>query len=93
MKTKKIPMRRCVGCLESKPKRELIRIAADKDGHVSIDPTGKAPGRGVYLCPKQECFALARKKKAIKRSLEIEISEERLDELFDELREYEKKDS
>jgi len=82
-----------VGCMESKPKRELIRIVADKDGHISIDPTGKAAGRGVYLCPSQECFAQARKKRAIKRSLEIEIPEERLDQLFEELRAYEKKDS
>ena len=93
MKEKKIPMRRCVGCMESKPKKELVRIVADKEGRISIDPTGKAAGRGVYLCPKQECFVLARKRRAIKRSLEIEISEERLDQIFEELKEYEKKDS
>jgi predicted RNA-binding protein YlxR (DUF448 family) len=85
MKEKKIPLRKCVGCMVSKPKRELIRIVADKDGNVSMDLTGKAAGRGVYLCNNQECFAQAKKKRAIKRSLEIEISEEKLNALFEEL--------
>ena len=90
MKTKKIPMRRCVGCMESKPKRELIRIVA-ADGVPKIDLTGKANGRGIYLCPDSECFTKARKKKAIGRGLEIEIGERELDNLFKELAEHEKK--
>jgi len=90
MKTKKIPMRRCVGCMESKPKRELIRIVASEDGP-RIDLTGKANGRGIYLCPDTECFSKARKKKAIGRGLEIEVGEQELDDLFKELAEYEKK--
>ncbi|MEI8215670.1 MAG: YlxR family protein [Eubacteriales bacterium] len=85
MKTKKIPMRKCVGCMESKPKKELIRIVADKEGNLSIDLTGKAEGRGVYLCKDQACLAIARKKRSIRRSLEIEISEEKLEELYKEL--------
>lgn len=90
MKIKKVPMRRCVGCMESKPKRELIRIVASDDGP-KIDPTGKANGRGIYLCPDTECFTKARKKKAIGRGLEIEIGEQELDNLFKELAEHEKK--
>lgn len=90
MKTKKIPMRRCVGCMESKPKRELIRIVASEEGP-RIDLTGKANGRGIYLCPDSECFIKARKKKAIGRGLEIEIGETELDNLFKELAEHEKK--
>jgi len=90
MKTKKVPMRRCVGCMESKPKRELIRIVA-ADGVPKIDLTGKANGRGIYLCPNTECFMKARKKKAIGRGLEIEIGEQELDNLFKELAEHEKK--
>ena len=88
MKVKKIPMRRCVGCMESKPKKELIRIVANKEKEVSLDNTGKAPGRGAYLCPSPDCFAKARKRKAIGRSLEAEISEETLDRLFEELHQY-----
>ncbi|MDR0357029.1 MAG: YlxR family protein, partial [Clostridiales Family XIII bacterium] len=48
-------MRRCVGCMESKPKRVLMRLAA-VDGKPTFDPTGKANGRGVYLCGNAECF-------------------------------------
>ena len=91
MKTKKVPMRRCVGCMESKPKRELIRIVASDSGP-KIDLSGKANGRGIYLCPDTECFTKARKKKAIGRGLEIEIGEQELDNLFKELAEHDKKD-
>ncbi|HWQ79205.1 MAG TPA: YlxR family protein [Anaerovoracaceae bacterium] len=90
MKTKKVPMRRCVGCMESKPKRELIRIVASDTGP-QIDSTGKANGRGIYLCQDAECFSKARKKKAIGRGLEIEIGEQELDNLFKELAAHEKK--
>jgi len=91
MKTKKVPMRRCVGCMESKPKRELIRIVASDSGP-KIDLSGKANGRGIYLCPDTECFTKARKKKAIGRGLEIEVGEQELDNLFKELAEHDKKD-
>ena len=91
MKARKIPLRRCVGCMVSKPKRELIRIVADDEGKLSIDTTGKAQGRGVYLCPSTDCFNMARKKKSISRSLKITISEEKLDKLFKELLSHEEK--
>lgn len=90
MKAKKIPMRRCVGCMESKPKNELIRICG-YEGEVSVDLTGKAKGRGVYLCPHKECFEMARKKRAIGRNLEMELKAEQLDKLFEDLGEYENK--
>ena len=53
LKNKKTPMRRCVGCMESKPKKDLVRIAF-YEGQINIDPVGKAKGRGVYLCPDIE---------------------------------------
>ena len=93
MKTKKIPMRRCVGCMESKPKKELIRIVGEGEHDLKIDAPGKANGRGVYLCPKGDCFAMARKKRAISRSLEMEISSQVLDRIFEELKQYERTDS
>ena len=93
MKTKKIPMRRCVGCMESKPKKELIRIVGEGEHDLKIDATGKVNGRGVYLCPKGDCFAMARKKRAISRSLEMEISSQVLDRIFEELKQYERTDS
>ena len=89
MKAKKIPMRRCIGCMESKPKKELIRVVCNKEGAVSIDSTGRAAGRGAYLCRSTACFAAARKKKAISRSLGADLSEEQLNDLFEELKTYE----
>jgi len=90
MKVKKIPMRRCVGCMESKPKKELVRLAG-YEGNVSIDLTGKAKGRGVYLCTSADCFQKAVKKKALSRSLEMEISQEQLEKFAQEFDEYAKK--
>ena len=71
MKTKKIPMRMCVGCGEMKPKKELIRIVTDSEGNVSVDPTGKKAGRGAYICRDTQCLTKAGKSKRIKVSDEI----------------------
>ncbi|MCG8485268.1 MAG: YlxR family protein [Clostridia bacterium] len=89
MKKKKIPMRRCVGCMESKPKKELIRIVCNKENILSLDSTGKAAGRGVYLCKSTECFEKARKRKSIERSLERQISSDNLNEIFEALKGHE----
>ncbi len=86
---KKTPMRRCVGCMESKPKKELIRIAGD-EGSVSLDPTGKAKGRGVYLCPDEKCLEKAQKRKALSRSLGMEIPPEQMEKLLQDINAYEK---
>jgi len=87
MKAKKIPMRKCVGCMESKPKKELVRLAG-YEGTVSIDLTGKAKGRGVYLCSNVDCFNTAVKKKSLSRSLEMEITKEQLDKFAQEFEQY-----
>lgn len=89
MKTRKVPVRRCVGCMESFPKKDLIRIVHDKEDNFMLDRTGKASGRGVYLCSRTECFNKARKKNALSRSLGAAIPKEELDRLFTELHAYE----
>jgi predicted RNA-binding protein YlxR (DUF448 family) len=81
MKQRKIPMRKCVACQEMLSKKELIRIVRSPQGEVAIDPSGKSSGRGAYICKKPECFTLAKKKKALDRSLESPIS----DEIYDRL--------
>ena len=78
--------------MESKPKKELVRIAA-YEGVVSIDPTGKAKGRGVYLCPGAGCFAKAVKKKALSRGLEMEITQEQLNRFAQEFEGHEEKNT
>ena len=74
---KKIPLRKCTGCGEMKPKRELIRVVkapldpgegSASGGDISLDLTGKKPGRGAYVCNSADCFALARKKRGLRRS-------------------------
>ena len=85
MKPKKIPMRMCVGCREMKPKRELIRVVRSPEGEVSMDATGKKPGRGAYGCYSVECRKKARKSRALERALEVSIPAEVYDAMEAEL--------
>ena len=83
---KKIPVRKCVGCNERKAKKELIRVVHNKkNNEVFFDKSGKAPGRGAYLCPDIKCLEKARKSRKIERSLKISISEEIYDNLMKEI--------
>ena len=68
--------RTCVGCGEESPKRELMRVIRTPEGEVRYDPTGRANGRGAYLCRCSECVMLAKKKKALSRALRTEVSED-----------------
>ena len=69
-------MRKCLGCMESKPKKELIRIVKNKEGEISLDKTGKKQGRGAYICGNIDCLEKAIKTKRMEREFEAEISEE-----------------
>ena len=80
-KPKKVPLRKCVGCSESKPKKELIRIVKNKEQEVFIDETGKANGRGAYVCKDIKCFNKAIKSKAIYKALGKDLSEEAIESL------------
>ncbi len=91
MKNRKVPMRRCAGCMESKPKNDLVRIAY-YEGKLSLDPTGKARGRGVYLCHSTECMEKAKKRRSLQRSFDAELSPDDLERVFREFEEYEQKD-
>ncbi len=76
MKEKKIPSRKCLGCMESFPKKDLIRLVRSPEGELSLDFTGKKSGRGAYICKNKSCFTKARKAKRFERNLEVEIPEE-----------------
>jgi len=82
---KKVPMRRCTGCGEHFPKRELIRIVRTPDGEILLDEVGKASGRGAYICKKASCLKKARKAKRLESSLEVLIPNEVYDRLEEEL--------
>ena len=73
---KKIPLRTCMGCNEKKPKKELVRIVKNKDGEIFIDRTGKADGRGAYICDCIECLEKIIKSKRLEKVLEAKIPEE-----------------
>ena len=86
MKIKKIPLRMCTGCMEMKPKKELIRIVKSPEGEVSVDLTGKKSGRGAYICRSKECLEKAFKTKRLSRNLDVVISEEVAEELKEEIK-------
>ena len=73
---KKIPMRKCVGCREMKPKKELIRVVRSPEGAVSLDFKGKLPGRGAYVCPDAECLKRAKRSKALERAFSVPLPED-----------------
>ena len=74
--SKKIPVRRCVGCQEMKGKKEMIRVIRTPEGDFLLDATGKKNGRGAYLCPSRECLDKARKNKGLERSFKQAIPKE-----------------
>lgn len=85
MKRKKIPMRKCNGCGEQKPKKELVRIVKSPDGEVSLDLTGKASGRGAYICNNADCLQKARKSHRIDKAFEIAIPDEVYEQMLTEI--------
>ena len=85
MKTRKIPMRMCVGCREMKEKRELLRIVKNPEGAISFDRVGKAPGRGAYICKDEACLTRAVKQKQLERALETKIEEAVYQQLMEEI--------
>lgn len=85
MKIKKIPLRMCTGCMEMKPKKELIRVVKSPENEVSVDLTGKKSGRGAYVCKDAQCFEKAFKTKRLSRNLETSISEEIYNRLREEI--------
>lgn len=82
---KKIPLRKCTGCQEMKPKKELIRIVRCEDGVFKLDATGKMQGRGAYICPNEECLEKAHKSKGLERSFKEKVPQSVYEELKKEL--------
>ena len=85
MAEKKIPLRKCTGCNEMKPKKELIRVLKTTEEEIILDKTGKKNGRGAYLCNSLDCLKQARKTKGLERSLQVKIPDEIYETLEKEL--------
>ena len=85
MKTRKIPMRMCVGCREMKEKRSLLRVVKSPEGAISFERVGKAPGRGAYVCKSKACLERAVKARQLERALETRIDEAVFAQLMEEI--------
>lgn len=95
MRQKKVPLRMCTGCNEMKPKKELVRVVKapqreDESGYplpseISLDLTGKKPGRGAYLCRNPECLRKARKARRLERAFSCRIPDEVYDRMEEEM--------
>ena len=79
---KNIVQRTCMGCNLKKDKKELIRVVFNKKGEILLDKTGKAEGRGAYICDDIKCLEKAIKTKRLERVFETKINEE----LYENLR-------
>lgn len=88
MKARKVPVRTCTACRTSSDKRQFVRVVRTPDGHVEIDATGKANGRGAYLCANPDCFEVARKRRRLDSALRVSLKDDdytRLRRDFDEV--------
>ncbi len=90
MRPKKIPMRMCIGCGEMKPKKELVRVVkapsnGEQEGEISLDLTGRKPGRGAYVCRNVECLKLARKARRLEKAFSCRIPDEVYEKLEGEM--------
>ena len=70
-------------------KKELIRVVRSPEGEISLDITGRKPGRGAYICPKAECLKKARKARRLERAFECAIPDSVYDQMEEELRQRE----
>ena len=81
----KVPQRKCIGCNESKPKKELIRIVKTPEGEMLVDDTGRANGRGAYICNDLECLQKAIKTKGLNRAFKMNVDTDVLIKLSEEM--------
>ena len=84
MHVKKTPLRKCTGCGEMKPKKELVRVVKSPEGEVSLDLTGRKPGRGAYVCPRVDCLRLARKARRLEKAFSCPIPADVYDRMEEE---------
>lgn len=71
---KHIPLRSCIACRLKSPKRELIRVVRTPEGTLEIDPKGKMPGRGAYVCRKQQCCEAALQPGRLSQAFKSQVS-------------------
>jgi predicted RNA-binding protein YlxR (DUF448 family) len=85
LRQKKIPLRMCTGCGEMKPKKELVRVVRSPEGEISLDLTGRKPGRGAYVCRSLACLQRARKARRFEKAFSCQIPPEVYDRMEKEM--------
>lgn len=85
MQKRKVPLRMCAGCGQMKPKKELVRVVKSPEGEISLDPTGRKPGRGAYVCRSADCLKAARKARRLEKAFSCRIPDEVYGRLEEEL--------
>ena len=73
-KNKHIPQRTCVACRQKRDKKDLIRLVRTNDGIVEVDTSARKPGRGVYLCPRKNCWKIGLERNHLERLLRVKLS-------------------
>ncbi|GEL14478.1 RNase P modulator RnpM [Pediococcus cellicola] len=82
MKKRKIPLRKDIVTGEMFPKRELVRVVKNKQDEVSLDPTGKKPGRGAYIELDVKIAKRAKEERTFDKAFKIKIDDDFYDELI-----------
>lgn len=73
-KSKSVPMRMCIACREMKPKKEMLRVVKTAEGEIAVDPTGKASGRGAYVCGSEECMQKVTNRKLLNKAFSANVA-------------------
>ena len=84
-KSRKIPLRTCVGCRNVQGKNDMLRVVRTPDNSVVIDTKGKQPGRGAYICYSTDCLKRAFKRKVLDKALVTEVNAKIYDGLKEEI--------
>jgi predicted RNA-binding protein YlxR (DUF448 family) len=83
MRRRHVPQRMCVACRQTREKRDLVRVVRSADDAVTVDETGRLPGRGAYLCRSWGCWERALDDRRLDRALRISLNQEREQALRD----------
>ena len=82
---KKIPMRTCIACRQEMPKREMLRVVRSPAGEISLDFSGRLPGRGAYICSSEACVKLLGKRNLLHKAFSADVPDDvyrRIEEEF-----------
>jgi predicted RNA-binding protein YlxR (DUF448 family) len=82
---KRVPLRTCVSCRESKDKRDLLRIVKTPEGEILVDTTGRMNGRGAYVGNKKECMEKLMKNHALDKAFKMQVPNEFFENALKEL--------